>query len=139
MVDNTMYADARLTPTDANGDTLIEAWFNGLPELARAAEAEGPPSAVAELIQSSRLSLSESGDTATAQLRLTMQDGLRAQQVFELLRGGVAMMQLVATAEPEAAPLADIARMIDVQHNPGDTDVTATFSASYDKLKEANG
>jgi len=47
-------------------------------------------------------SLSESDDTATAQLTLTMQDGLRAQQVFELLRGGVAMMQLVATAEPEA-------------------------------------
>lgn len=136
MVDQTLDANARLTPEDASEDTLIEAWFNGLPELVRAAEAEGPPSAVAELIQSGHLTLRESDDSATADLKLTMTDGLRAQQVFELMRGGLAMLQLAAIAEPEAAPLAEIGRMINIQHTPDDADVTATFNCSYDRLEQ---
>ncbi len=136
MVDQTMDGNARLTPAEVSEDTLLEAWFNGLPELVRAAEAQGPPSAVAELIQSGHLALRETGDSVTADLRLTMTDGLRAQQVFELMRGGLAMLQLAAAAEPEAAPLAEIGRMINIQHDPDDTDVTATFNCSYDRLEQ---
>jgi hypothetical protein len=131
MVDQTMDADAQLTPTRASEDTLIEAWFNGVPELVRAADADGPPSAVAELIQNGHLALRETGDSATADLTLTMIDGLRAQQVFELMRGGLAMLQLAATAEPEAAPLAELGRMINIQHATNDANVTASFNCSY--------
>lgn len=136
MVDLTMDADAKLTPADANGNMLIEAWFKGLPELAQAANAGGPPSVVAELVQSGHLALTESEDeeTASAVLTLTMVDKVRSQQVFELMRGGLAMMQLAATAEPEAAPLAEIGRMINIQHAPDNADVTATFNCSYDRL-----
>jgi len=136
MVDLTMDANAQLTPADADENTLLEVWFNGLPDLVRAAEAQGPPSAVAELIQSGHLSLSESNNSVTANLTLTMTDGLRAQQVFELMRGGLAMLQLAATAEPQAAPLAELGRMINIQHTPNDTDITATFTCSYDKLEQ---
>jgi hypothetical protein len=136
MVDQTMDADAQLTPTRASEDTLIEAWFNGVPELVRAADADGPPSAVAELIQNGHLALRETGDSATADLTLTMIDGLRAQQVFELMRGGLAMLQLAATAEPEAAPLAELGRMINIQHATNDANVTASFNCSYDRLEQ---
>lgn len=134
MVDLTMDADARLTPAGANGDTLVEAWFKGLPELADAAKADGPPSAVAELVQSGHLSLTESEDTATAVVTLTMVDSVRAQQVFELMRGGLAMLQLAAAAEPEAQPIAELGRLVNIQHSPDNPDVTATFSSSYDQL-----
>lgn len=136
MVDKTMDADAELTPADANGDTLIEAWFKGLPELAHAANADGPPSVVAELVQSGHLTLRESDETATMELTLTMVDNVRSQQVFELMRGGLAMMQLAATAEPQAQPIAELGRMIQIKHAPDTTAVTATFDASYDKLVE---
>lgn len=134
MVDLTMDADAELVPAGANGNTLVEAWFKGLPELAHAANTDGPPSAVAELVQSGHLTLTETQDTATAAVALTMVDKVRAQQVFELMRGGLAMMQLAATAEPEAQPIAELGRLIDIQHSPDSPNVTATFNCSYDRL-----
>lgn len=136
MVDKTMDADAQLTPAGANGHTLVEAWFKGLPELANAAKADGPPSAVAELVQSGHLAVTETEDNATAAVTLTMVDKVRSQQVFELMRGGLAMMQLAATAEPEAQPIGELSRMINVQHAPDNAGVTATFNCSYDKLVE---
>lgn len=136
MVDKTMDANARLTPGNGDEDVLLEAWFNGLPELVRAAEAQGPPSAMAELIQRGHLSLRESGDTATARLNLTMDNGPRAQQVFEAMRGGLAMLQLVASAEPDAQPIAELGRMINIEHAPNQNDVTATFSCSYGQLED---
>jgi hypothetical protein len=136
MIDQTLDADAQLTPDGADEGTLIEAWFSGLPDLARAAEADGPPSAVAELVQQAHFALRESGDAVAGELTLTMVDSLRAQQVFELLRGGLAMLQLAATAEPEAQPLADMGNMIDIQYDPDATDVTARFDCSYDRLDQ---
>ncbi len=136
MIDQTLDANASLTPLDANGGTLIEAWFNGLPELVRVAGADGPPSAVAEMVQRAHLSLNEVGDSVSGELTLTMVDSLRAQQVFELMRGGLAMVQLVATANPEAQPIADIGRMINIQHTPDDSDVTARIDCSYDRLEQ---
>ncbi|GAB4108333.1 MAG: hypothetical protein Kow00105_15040 [Phycisphaeraceae bacterium] len=134
MVDLTMDANARLTPDHANGNTLIEAWFNGLPELAAAAQADGPPSAVAQLVQSGHFALSEIGDSVQAKVTLTMVDVLRSQQVFELLRGGVAMLQLAATAEPQAQPLGELASLINLEHAPNSTEITASLNSSYDKL-----
>lgn len=134
MVDKTMDADAQLTPAGANGNTLVEAWFKGLPELAKTANADGPPSAVAELVQSGHLALTESEDTATARMTLTMVDSVRSQQVFELMRGGLAMMQLAASAEPQAKPIAELGRMINIEHAADTADVTATFNCSYDRL-----
>ncbi len=137
MIDQTLDTDAPLMLEGADEGTLIEVWFSGLPELARLAGPHGgPPSAVAEMVQRAHLSLSDSGDSVASELTLTMVDGLRAQQVFELLRGGLAMLQLAATAEPQAQPLADLGQMINIQHNPDDTDVTASFNCSYDRLEQ---
>jgi len=138
MIDKTLDEDALLVPADADDNTLIEAWFTGLPELARMADhnGNGPPSAAAEMVQKAHLSLKDAGDSVTTQLTMTMVDDLRAQQVFELLRGGLAMLQLAATAEPEAQPLAELGRMINIQHNPEDADVTAKFDCSYERLEQ---
>ncbi len=138
MVDKTLDENAQLTPADADDGTLIEAWFTGLPELARMADHNGggPPSAVAGMVQKAHLSLKDSGDSVVSELTMTMTDDLRAQQVFELLRGGLAMLQLAATAEPEAQPLAELGRMINIQHAPDDTDVTARFDCTYDRLDQ---
>jgi len=140
MIDKTMDENARLTPADADADdnTLIEAWFTGLPELARMADqnGQGPPSAAVEMVQKAHLSLKDAGDSVVSEMTMTMVDDLRAQQVFELMRGGLAMMQLAATVEPEAQPLAEFGRMINIQHTPQDTDVTATFNCSYDSLDQ---
>lgn len=138
MIDKTMDEDAQLTPAGADDDTLIEAWFSGLPELARMADhnGQGPPSAVAEMVQKAHLSLKDSGESVVTELTMTMVDDLRAQQVFELMRGGLAMLQLAATAEPEAQPLAELGRMINIQHTPENADVTARFDCSYDRLDQ---
>jgi hypothetical protein len=136
MIDLTMDEDAELMPGDADDGVLVEAWFSGLPELVRAAEANGPPSAIADMVQSVHLSLSEAGDAMTGDMKLTMSDGLRAQQVYELMRGGLAMLQLAAAAEPEAQPLADLGRMINLQYDPDDVEVTARFESSYDRLEQ---
>ncbi len=138
MVDKTMDQDALLTPAAADDGTLIEAWFSGLSELAHMADGSGngPPSAVARMIQQAHLSLKDTGESVSSELTMTMTDDLRAQQVFELLRGGLAMLQLAATAEPEAQPLAELGRMINIQHAPEDADVTAKFDCSYDKLEQ---
>lgn len=136
MIDLTLDADAQLTPGGADNGTLIEAWFSGLPELVRVAEAGGPPSVVAEMVQRAHLSLIDSGDSVTSELTLTMVDSLRAQQVFELMRGGLAMLQLAAMAEPQAGPIAELGRMINIQHDPDGADVTAKFNCSYDRLEQ---
>lgn len=136
MIDQTLDADARLVSTDVDQQTLIEVRFKDLPTLAKAAMAEGPPSVVADLIQRAHLSVNESGDSVAGELTLTIVDSLRANQVFELLRGGQAMLQLAATAEPEAQPLADLGAMLRIHHTPQDTAVTVRFDCSYDKLEQ---
>lgn len=138
MVDKTMDEDALLTPANADDGTLIEAWFTGLSELAHMADGSGngPPSAIAGMIHTAHLSLKDSGESISSELTMTMTDDLRAQQVFELLRGGQAMLQLAATAEPEAQPLAELGRMITIQHTPEDPNVSARFDCSYDRLEQ---
>ena len=136
MIDQTMDADARLMHDGADDELLVELWFNSLPELAQRAQAQGPPSAVVELVQKGHFALREEADSMNANLSLTMVDPLRAQQVFELLRGGVAVMQLAAAAEPQAQPLGEFSQMINVQHAPDSAEVTASFSSGYTKLEE---
>jgi len=136
MIDQTLDNSVKLTADDPAPGTLIDAWFSGLPELARVANADGPPSAIANLVQRAHLLLKDQDDSVAGDLTLTMSDAVRAQQVFELLRGGLAMMQLVATAEPQAQPLAELGDLFDVQHDPNNTDVTARFNCSYDRLDQ---
>ncbi len=136
MIDQTLDTNVRLTSDDPNEGTLLEAWFSGLPELVSVSHAGGPPSTVANLVQQAHLSLNDAGDSVAGDLTLTMSDNVRTQQVFELMRGGLAMLQLAATADPEAQPLAEIGNMFNIQHDPEDQDVTARFNCSYDKLDQ---
>ena len=136
MVDQTMDANAKLMSDGDDQGTLLQAWFNGLPELAQAARAEGPPSRIAEMIQRGQLTLKEAGENATVTLKLTMTDALRAEQVYQLLQGGLAMMQLVASSEPEARPLGELGQLIKVNYTPNDTVVVATMTSSFEQLEE---
>jgi hypothetical protein len=88
------------------------------------------------MIEQVHLTLNDSGDSVAGELTLNMADSLRAQQVFELMRGGLAMMQLAAAAEPDAAPLAELGRMINIQYDSQGTEVTARFNCSYDRLEQ---
>ncbi len=137
MVDQVFDEKAELTPEALKSDLLIEAWFTGLPELAQMAEADGPPSVWARMIERAHLTLGETNDGMTGELKLTMENDLRAQQVAGLIRGGMAMVQLVATSEPEAQPLADIAQLVQIDHNPGDMLVSAKFKCSFTQFDRA--
>jgi len=136
MIDQTLDTNARLTADDPDEGTLLKAWFTRLPELAQISHADGPPSAVANLVQQASLSLKDEGDSVAGDLTLTMSDSVRAQQVFELMRGGLAMLQLAATADPNAQPLAELGNMFSIQHDPDGADVTAGFNCSYDRLEQ---
>jgi len=135
MIDMTMKDNTPLTAEAQRRDTLVEAWFAGLPELAEMAEAEGPPSVWAGMIQQAHVTLGESEDGLNSELKITMVDKIRTQQVFEMVRGGLAMMQLVISGEPEAQPLTEMLQMIQVNQDPEDYTVTAAFDCSHHQLE----
>ena len=137
MIDQSTDADIALTPGSLQSNALIEAWFTGLPDLAQLAEADGPPTVWARMIDRAHLTLGETDDGLSGELTLTMIDKLRAQQVAELLRGGLAMLQLIATNEPDAQPLADIAQLVQIDHAPDDMNVTARLNCTFAQLDDA--
>ena len=136
MIDQAMDSHAEMTPQTLKSDALIEAWFTGLPDLARLADAQGPPSVWARMIDRAHLTVAENDQGLDAQLDLTMIDDLRAQQVAQLMQGGLAMLQLIATNEPKAQPLADFAQLVKVNHTEGDLVVSADLTCSFDQFDQ---
>ncbi len=131
MVDQVRHDRAALTAQPLPGTVFLQVTVTQRPP--QLANQRGPQSNIAAMIDGLTM-------TASADERMTMLmeakvvDALRARQVAQLAQGGIAMVQLAGTENPQAQQLAMLLKNAQIQYTEGQDTVRVSLSLSAEEL-----
>ena len=130
MVDQ-VKAGASLAPVDLEGDMFMRAYVNDLP--GEAFQGDGPQSNIAAMVKGLEMTGS-SGEQTAITLTATMVDEARARQIEQLVRGGLAMLEMAAADDQKAAAALDLSDYLAITRNEGEPRVTVDLRVETAEL-----
>ncbi len=118
-------------------DTLISVRVNDLSAMPIDIDDDEPGSGIVKIIRSIVFNLTTSSDTLTAQCVVESDSTAHAGQIFQLLTGLKAMIQLAAAEDdPDVKKALELANELSVDYAEGEPTVSIKFSIEYDELIE---
>ena len=124
-------AGASLAPAAPEGDAFMRAYISELPR--EIVEGSGPQATIAAMVKGFEL-VGRSGETTSVSLTATMVDAGRARQIEQLLRSGIAMLELAAADDRKAAAALDLSDYLAITRPEGEATVTVDLSVETAEL-----
>ncbi len=132
MVDR-VKAGASLAPVELDGDAFMRAYVNELPR--EVFGNDGPASNIAAMIKGLEM-VGSSGEQTAITLTATTVDAGRARQIEQLLRGGLAMLEMAAADDRKAAAALDLSDYVAIQRPGDEAKVTVDLRVDTAELGE---
>ena len=124
-----------VSASQISDDTLLSVRVNDLSALPLDIDDADPGSGIIKIIQSIMVNVTTSSDTLTAQCVVEADSSARTGQIFQLLTGLKAMIQLAATEDdPDVQQALELSNKLSIDYAEGEPTVSIKFSIEYDEL-----